>query len=113
MTSAGAALPPSYSARNAALAASSKRRIQAAATATAPFRFLRHPSRPITPRPVAKSGSAAGRGVGAGGLVRIVSESVNKTSPDGGSKKSDQSPLLSGLKTNGFPLEKKKASLES
>jgi hypothetical protein len=36
---------------------------QAAAIASASFRFLRQPSRPITPRPVAKSGRAAGRGV--------------------------------------------------
>jgi hypothetical protein len=33
------------------------------------FRFLRHPSRPNTPRPVAKSGRAAGSGVGAVGLI--------------------------------------------
>src|SRR5260221_14090924 len=29
------------------------------------FRFLRHPNEPNAPRPVAKSGSAAGRGVSA------------------------------------------------
>jgi hypothetical protein len=33
-----------------------------AAPSATVFRFLRHPSRPITPRPVAKSGSAAGKG---------------------------------------------------
>src|SRR5580704_1421546 len=36
---------------------------QAAATAAAFFRFLREPSRPTAPRPVAKSGKVAGRGV--------------------------------------------------
>jgi hypothetical protein len=36
-----------------------------AATACA-FRFLRQPNRPIAPRPVAKSGSAAGSGVAVG-----------------------------------------------
>jgi len=40
---------------------------QAAAIAAAFFRFLRQPSRPIAPRPVAKSGKAAGRGVAGGG----------------------------------------------
>ena len=36
---------------------------QAAARAAAAFRFLRQPNKPIAPRPVAKSGSAAGSGV--------------------------------------------------
>jgi hypothetical protein len=36
---------------------------QAAAIAAASFRFLRQPSRPIAPRPAAKSGRAAGSGV--------------------------------------------------
>ena len=40
------------------------------AIAATVFRFLRQPSRPITPRPVAKSGRAAGRGV-AGGAERL------------------------------------------
>jgi hypothetical protein len=34
-----------------------------AAAATCAFRFLRQPNGPITPKPVAKSGSAAGIGV--------------------------------------------------
>ena len=37
-----------------------------AAIAAALLRFLRQPSRPIAPRPVAKSGRAAGSGVAAG-----------------------------------------------
>src|SRR5664279_3341569 len=36
---------------------------QAAARTADAFRFLRRASQPITPRPVAKSGSAAGNGV--------------------------------------------------
>ncbi len=36
------------------------------AASAAAFRFLRQPSRPIAPRPVAKSGSAAGNGVADG-----------------------------------------------
>ena len=39
---------------------------QAAGAAAAFFRFLRQPSRPNAPRPVAKSGSAAGSGVASG-----------------------------------------------
>ena len=35
------------------------------AKAATAFRFLRQPSRPIAPRPVAKSGRAVGSGVGA------------------------------------------------
>ena len=38
-------------------------RFDQAATAATFFRFLRQPSRPSTPRPVVKSGRAAGRGV--------------------------------------------------
>ena len=48
------------------------------------FRF--HPSRPNAPRPVAKSGSAAGNGVGVGvGVIERPSGSVrnNDISPDG------------------------------
>jgi len=37
---------------------------QVAASAAASFRFLRQPNKPNAPRPVAKSGSAAGSGVG-------------------------------------------------
>lgn len=35
------------------------------------FRFLRHPRSPITPRPPAKSGKAAGNGVGVTGVVQV------------------------------------------
>ena len=40
------------------------------------FRFLRQPSRPKPPRPVAKSGSAAGSGVVATGVMLKVASNV-------------------------------------
>jgi hypothetical protein len=51
---------------------------QAAACA---FRFLRHPSRTNPPRPEAKSGSAAGRGVGSSDTDRDVAASAISVLP--------------------------------
>jgi hypothetical protein len=40
--------------------------VAVSADAAAAFRFLRQPNKPNAPRPVAKSGKAAGSGVGGG-----------------------------------------------
>jgi hypothetical protein len=63
---------------------------QAAASAVAFLRFLRRESRPNAPRPVAKSGSAAGSGVAAVNSVKSVVPKVSESESD---------PTFSSLQT--------------
>jgi hypothetical protein len=59
---------------------------QAAARAAAAFCFLRRARRPITPRPVAKSGRPAGRGAPLTAGLIVPTRSVNTTAHDVGPK---------------------------
>src|SRR5208283_102818 len=65
----------------------------AQAASAAAFRYLRQPSRPIAPRPVAKSGSAAGSGV-------CDHDDVSPKSPLQAPLPAHQKPLVSESKIN-------------
>ena len=47
------------------------------AAIAAPFRFLRQPSRPNAPRPVAKRGRAAGSGVKLADVEKVVTRATS------------------------------------
>src|ERR1019366_9996834 len=65
--------------RKTASRRSLRNRIRCFDQAASAFRFLRQPSRPNAPRPEAKSGRAAGRGVAPTALLVVIA--ARKASP--------------------------------